>query len=1745
MSAPTVADPGNHVYARILTYRGVISTGDPWDVTGGGVKATASTSVTVTGVTTTLTNTLIVQAVAQDIDAAATAFSAQANANLTSVLERSDFGTASGNGGGVGVWDGVKATAGATGDSTATVTSSINAFLTIALKREPPPELSFSFRKSITIDRTKVPSSCGATMADFPMLYSVTDASLKTTAYGGHVTDANGNDILFRALDDATCGGGAGSSPCTLDHEIESYNGTTGQLVAWVRIPSLNTAAASSNTVIYIYYGNSGITSSIQNADGVWDANYVGVWHLKEEAAGTGTVGLYVDSSGNANHGTDLISATGQTGQVNGGHDFDGVDDRVNALSGASLDDLGPLTFSCWIRPDTFGSVNSVQLIVKSTTGSDAGTVRIELDNTAPEVAAFAFFKDHATTDLDVNSANSTITLGAWNHLTATWDGSVNASGVRLYRSGSETLYGAATSGAGAKVSDATLNMHIGAYGGGTGATDGLLDEVRISNIVRSSCWIGAEFNNMNAPGDVGVPNFYTVGSEESSPLTAVELIAFTATRYDRGVLAQWRTGYEIDNLGFHVYREIDGQKTRVNGSLIAGSGLMAGRGTAVTAEHRYGLWDLDGAALSASVAYWLEDLDFNGKSTWHGPVTPVAGGPALPDVAPSAELHELSKRTKAWKVFVTHGEAGERRGRPAWGATPQSPIDTQWTLAGQAAVKMGIRAAGWYRVAQADLVAAGLDPRVDPRTLHLFVDGVEQALRVTGEADGRFDPADAIEFYGTGVDTPYTDTRVYWLTAGGPRGQRIGVTGSAGAIAGAAATRGAASFWATLQRKDRAIYFAALRNGDTENWFGPLVWADPTDLTLTVTNIDRAAPAPARLEVALQGVTDLPDVSPDHRVGVLVNGTDIGELTFDGQAHQVQSFAVPVEVLREGENTVTLLARGGDADYSLVDVLGLSYWHTYRADADRLRATVDVPGPVTIGGFASRAIRVVDITDPAAAVELGGAVRAEGGGFSSVTVPVPGPGPRTLLAFTEATIASPALVQANQPSSWHATTQAHNYVAIAHPTFVEQVKPLAALREQQGHLAAVITVDDVYDEFSFGEKTPQALKDFLQYARTNWREPPRFVVLVGDATIDPRDYAGFGDADFVPTKQVAMALVALETASDDWFVDFDDDGLPDLAIGRLSVRTAEQAATVVAKTVGYEQAGAQPWTKDVLLVADQDDGMATFQAYSARLIAHLPADYTGHQLFRGALDAETARRALSDRVNDGQLIVNYQGHGSVHIWGDLLTQDDVTTSWQNATRLPFVVAMNCLNGFFHGIWDEESLAETLQRAPGGGAIAAWSSSSVTEAATQALVNEELFRLIFRGAYATVGEAVAAAKRVVANRDVRRSWIFFGDPAMRLSGTPLPASSQTKPSPTPATVTSSATSNREAPADADAATPSGTGGAPVRLADFDGDGRADLLVNRADSGEWQILTAAGRLFRAGQWSLGLQVRAANFNRDPLADLFLYEPLSGAWFQLLNTGGTFLETPGTALSDADVHFGDLDGDGDDDVLLYQPATGNWARGVSDGQGPLTFTSGRGAAELTIRVADFDGDGLADTFTYQRASGIWRLTLSRSKGSAPSVEGTAPPNREPVVANLDGDRRADLLFYAPTTGRWETWGSRGPGGFQVATGTWSPGLVVHIADFTGDGRDEALLYEPPTGAWAVTPLTAAASALQALGFAPARATLASGDVDGDGSAEAYVYQPQTGRVLFLNPEPAGTLQVMSTTWPTGWTLVGREP
>ena len=159
---------------------------------------------------------------------------------------------------------------------------------------------------------------------------------------------------------------------------------------------------------------------------------------------------------------------------------------------------------------------------------------------------------------------------------------------------------------------------------------------------------------------------------------------------------------------------------------------------------------------------------------------------------------------------------------------TPEA-IKLQTDLAGQPAVKLSVQQEGWYRITQQDLIAAGLSSKVDARNLQLYVDGRQVPMIVNGEQGGRLNPSDSIEFYGVGLNSTATNTHVYWLVAGGQSGARIKTTK---AVGGQAAP---GSFVAAVERKDRTLYFAGLRNGETENFFGPVVASTAVDQSLTL----------------------------------------------------------------------------------------------------------------------------------------------------------------------------------------------------------------------------------------------------------------------------------------------------------------------------------------------------------------------------------------------------------------------------------------------------------------------------------------------------------------------------------------------------------------------------------------------------------------------------------------------------------------------------------------------------------------------------------------------------------------------------------------------------------------------------------------------------------------------------------------------------------------------------------------------
>jgi len=203
-------------------------------------------------------------------------------------------------------------------------------------------------RKLITIDSSKVL----ADLNNFPVLiYQSSDSDLSSNA------QLDGDDIAFILYS---------NNKTKLNHEIQSYSDSTGKLISWVKIPSLS---SSSDTKIWMYYGNPTVNNQ-ENVGGVWDSNFVAVWHL-DETPDDEDIGHY-DSTSNDNHGTPKNfqdgggGSTNAVGKIGGADYFAGDDDWVEIPHRDSLViDGNQLSLSAWVKL-TSDQDDDAGIIIKS-----------------------------------------------------------------------------------------------------------------------------------------------------------------------------------------------------------------------------------------------------------------------------------------------------------------------------------------------------------------------------------------------------------------------------------------------------------------------------------------------------------------------------------------------------------------------------------------------------------------------------------------------------------------------------------------------------------------------------------------------------------------------------------------------------------------------------------------------------------------------------------------------------------------------------------------------------------------------------------------------------------------------------------------------------------------------------------------------------------------------------------------------------------------------------------------------------------------------------------------------------------------------------------------------------------------------------------------------------------------------------------------------------------------------------------
>lgn len=449
---------------------------------------------------------------------------------------------------------------------------------------------------------------------------------------------------------------------------------------------------------------------------------------------------------------------------------------------------------------------------------------------------------------------------------------------------------------------------------------------------------------------------------------------------------------------------------------------------------------------------------------------------------------------------------------------------------------------------------------------------------------------------------------------------------------------------------------------------------------------------------------------------------------------------------------------------------------------------------------------QVWDVTDPYTVRRLrptvsGNALRLQAGGRDRL---------QTFLAFDGSIFHNPVF-EGLTPAQNLLGLPRTDYVVVTHPDFLAQAEEIARLhRERDDYRTTVVTTDQVYNEFAAGSPDPSAIRLFMKslYSQAETEtDRPAYLLLLGNASYDVKNRLGT-NTNKIPTFEVPDALNDESPATDDGFAYMDAgeglatedggsyfsyNGVIDIAVGRLPVKSPEEADIVLRKIDEYsypyyerledwdQKAGNfGDWRQEITFVTDDD-----FES-----VYEYTLDFTGDVLTADpnfniekiyadsyvkksdAVNAAfpEAQAALRRRMNRGAFFVGYIGHSGWDAWGDekYLTLSDIN-QWEPILSYPMMFASSCTFAYYDQP-DKTSGAEEAVLHPDGGAISIIASTRSAAVGTIEYVQHDfLIRSITGGdgKAPTIGDAFRYCKVNNRYRSGTGIFILLGDPGLK------------------------------------------------------------------------------------------------------------------------------------------------------------------------------------------------------------------------------------------------------------------------------------------------------------------------------------------------------------------------------------------
>ena len=664
-----------------------------------------------------------------------------------------------------------------------------------------------------------------------------------------------------------------------------------------------------------------------------------------------------------------------------------------------------------------------------------------------------------------------------------------------------------------------------------------------------------------------------------------------------------------------------------------------------------------------------------------------------------------------------------------------------QTQVAAATGVKLLVEESGIHAVSRQSLNRHGL--------LISDLKAVELNLSHNGRAIPFLIRDNQLIFYGQAPESRYTNFRPYLLEVG-----QQGLIVQSEKVPNLSAPL-VNNVPQSIHLEENHIYTAEARKEDSHDvWFWHrLRQGEKFEASLDIPYLNETA---AKIRVNSWGFTFNPGVEEDHDFELLVNNLPVANITWDGRVYHSSENILPTGTLLEGKNNITLdnSAEGASQlDIMHINWLELDYHAPAIAADDQLTFSA-VDGLVQMSGFSDKPL-VFDIADADNPQLLTG-WEYDG---QQLQLPV---GSNMVIAAVGPDGYKNPTIEALREGHWRNNEHQADLIIITTDELAASLNPLIEAREEQGLNVVRVPIAEIYDEFGYGAKTPQSIRKFVAYAYQNWQEPrPRYLFLVGDATLDYRGYASDLPQNIVPSLVVPVEFSG-ETISDSRLADIDGDKRPDLSVGRWPVQTTKQVNDLVQRTLAYEEGHAN---QNALFVADGSE--ARFSAIMARLAES--AQFPPGKILN--LDS-SPNLDLTKELNQGAWLATYIGHGSITRWGqDNILNLESIAGLTDSTP-PIILQLTCLTGLFAHP-QQNSLTEALLTHPRGPVLTV-AATSLTLSNHQEPFAIQLLQKMQDPTIARIGDAFQEAKLSLdiensnGLREINDTFALFGDPSTLL-----------------------------------------------------------------------------------------------------------------------------------------------------------------------------------------------------------------------------------------------------------------------------------------------------------------------------------------------------------------------------------------